>query len=93
MRFAPLPIVNVPLLEVTAPVTVPVPFQLPPVTPNVPLINPELMLIMPLPVNVALPFTVPVPVNVPDVPTATVLPAAIDQFDCTVPAVIVVAPV
>ena len=93
VRLAPLPIVNVPLLEVTTPVTVPVPFQLPPVTPKVPLIRPDDMLIIPLPVKVALPLTVPEPVNVPAVATATVLPDAVEPSNCNVPAVMVVAPV
>ena len=93
VRLALLPIVNVPLLEETAPVTVPEPFQLPPVTPKVPLMVPDDMLITPLPVNVALPLTVPEPVNVPAVATATVEPDAMEPFNCKVPAVMVVAPV
>ena len=93
VRLAPLPIVNVPLDEVTKPVTLPLPFQLPPVTVRVPAIVPDDLLMMPLPVNVALPFTVPVPVRVPAVPIPTVLNAAVEPSNCNVPAVMVVAPV
>ena len=93
VRLALLPIVNVPLLEVIAPVTVPEPFQLPPVTPKVPLIRPADILMIPPPVKVALPLTVPEPVNVPAVATPTVEPDAMEPFNCKVPVVIVVAPV
>ena len=42
--------------------TLPKPFQLPPVTPSVPTMLPRpVKLMIPLPVKVALPFTVPVP--------------------------------
>ena len=43
VRFAPLPMVKTPLLDVTNPVTVPAPFQLPPVTPSVPTMLPGLV--------------------------------------------------
>ena len=56
---------SVPLLDVTAPVTLPAPFQLPPVTAKVPLIEfPAVRLMMPLPVTAALPVTVPFPLSV-----------------------------
>ena len=93
VRLALLPMVNVPLEEVTNPVTLPDPFQLPPVTPNVPAIVPEDLFIMPEPVNVTLPLIVPLPVKVPDVPTPTVLAAMVEPSTCNVPVVIVVAPV
>ena len=94
VRLAPLPIVNVPLLEVIRPVTLPAPFQLPPVTPSVPAIVPPLpKLIMPLPVSVAFPLTVPVPFRVPAVATLTVLPDAVEPFNVNVPALMFVAPV
>src|SRR5205823_7065996 len=65
VRLAPLPMVKIPLLEVISPVTLPTPFQFPPVTPSVPPIEPPLpKLIMPL-LSVALPVTEPVPLNVP----------------------------
>ncbi len=86
--------VKVPLLEVTRLVTLPAPFQLPPVTPKVPaILPPALRLTIPLPVRVALPLIVPEPVNVPAVPTPTVLPASIEPSTCKVPAVTDVAPV
>src|ERR1035437_9713973 len=94
VRFAPEPMVNVPLLDVTSPVTLPDPFQLPPVTPSVPPMLPVLpKLITPLPVNVALPFTVPAPDKLPAVPTPTVLPDASEPSTCNVPPVTVVPPV
>ena len=93
VRLSPLPMVKVLLLEVMAPVTVPVPFQLPPVTPKVPLIVPADMAMTPLPVNVALPLTVPEPLKVPAVATPTVLPDAMEPLTCNVPVLIVVAPV
>ena len=46
VRLAPLPMVKIPLLEVINPVTLPAPFQLPPVTPSVPLIEPPLPISM-----------------------------------------------
>ena len=93
VRVAPLPIVKFPLLDVTAPVTVPLPFQLPPVTSSVPAMVPEDLLMMPLPVSVALPFTVPLPDRVPAVPMATVLADAVDPSSCSVPVETVVEPV
>src|SRR4051812_17432382 len=49
VRVAPLPTVKVPLLAVIAPATLPTPFQLPPVAPNVPVMLPPLAkLILPL---------------------------------------------
>ena len=92
VRFAPLPMVKAPLLDVTAPVTEPLPFQLPPVTPSVPAIAPEDLLMMPPPVSVALPLTVPLPVSVPAVPMETVLADAVDPSSCSVPVLIVVVP-
>ena len=65
VRLAPLPMVKIPLLEVISPVTLPAPFQLPPVTPSVPPIEPPLpKLIMP-PLSVAFPVTDPTPLKVP----------------------------
>ena len=94
VRLAPLPIVNVPLLEVVSPVTLPAPFQLPPVTPNVPpMVAPLPKLMIPVPLSVAFPLIVPVPVNVPAVPTLTVLPEAIEPLTVRVPALTFVAPV
>ena len=93
VSFASLPMRKVPLLEITAPVTVPLPFQFPPVTSSLPAIKPPDLLMVPLPVSVALPFTVPLPASVPAVPTATVLAASVEPLSRNVPAVTVVAPV
>ena len=92
VRFAPAPMVRVPLLEVTNPVTAPVPFQLPPVTPSAPAMVPPARLMLPLPVSVALPLIVPLPASVPLVPIMTGLAAASEPLTCKVPPVIVVAP-
>ena len=89
VSFASLPMRKVPLLEITAPVTVP----FPPVTSSLPAIKPPDLLMVPLPVSVALPFTVPLPASVPAVPTATVLAASVEPLSRNVPAVTVVAPV
>src|SRR5437868_6872881 len=91
VRLAPLPMVNVPLLEVTAPLTEPAPFQLPPVTPRVLLIAP-LQLIVPLPVSVALPSTEPVPVSVPAVKMLTTCPLGVEPVRFRVPALMLVGP-
>ena len=65
VRMAPLPSVSTPLPTVTAPPTLPAPFQAPPLTARVPVIlPPEPKLIAPL-LMVALPVTVPVPANSP----------------------------
>src|SRR5437763_267214 len=94
VRLAPLPTVKVPLLEVTAPVTEPCPFQLPPVTPRVlARLPPGAKLTMPLPVRVALLLMVPVPLRVPAVATATVPPEAIEPLTVSVPPVMLVAPI
>ena len=65
VRFAPAPMVKVPLLDVTRPVTAPAPFQFPPVIPRVLLKVPVVRLTVP-PLSVAAPLTEPpVPVRVP----------------------------
>ena len=96
VRFAPLPMVSVPLLDVTAPVTLPCPFQLPPVTPSVlPSVPPLVRLIVP-PFRVVAPDTEPLPPRV--APEATVtfpLPVALPLvlLASSVPAVTLVGPV
>ena len=65
VKFAPEPMVKIPLLEVTSPVTLPAPFQLPPVTPKVPPREPLVRLMIP-PLRVAAPLADPLaPVSVP----------------------------
>ncbi len=72
VRFAPESMLKLPLLEVTAPATLPWPLQSPPVTPRVlPMLPVEPRLIVP-PFKVVAPVTVPVPLRVAPEPIAMV---------------------
>src|SRR5438093_1177572 len=96
VRLAPLPMVKVPELAGVeiAPVTLPTPFQLPPLLMlSVPaMFPPALKLMIPAPVIVALPLIVPLPLRVPALATLTVLAEAMDPLTTKLPAVMFVAP-